>query len=542
MQENKWWKNAVIYQIYPRSFCDSNNDGIGDIKGIISKLDYLKDLGIDAIWLSPIYKSPMKDNGYDVSDYFEINEEFGTMEDVESLIQEGKKRNIKIIMDLVANHTSDQHKWFQEALKGKDNKYHNFFYWSDKKDDKTADFGGSSWKYVPSLNEYYYHYFAPSQVDLNWTNPEVRKEVANIVNFWLEKGVAGFRLDAIELIGKELDKNIFANGPKIHEYLHELNENSFGKWKDSITVGEGWPTTAIALDYTRPERKELDMMFNFEIVAMLWGKSKLHKFAPAGMNVVEFKNIIKRWQNDLYDKAWNTLFVENHDIVRCVNSMGDADTYRVESAKAIAYIMYLQQGTPYIYQGQEIGMTNANFKTLDQYKDIDSLGHYHEFVDVEKIATKEEMLEGLAKGSRDNARTPMQWNDSINAGFNTGTTPWIEVNKNYKEINVDKQEKEKNSILNAYKDLITLRKSEEFNEVILNAPYKSYLDDDLNFIVYERKYNGKGILVVSNFSKKSNTINLNIHLKKILLSNYQDSKLSINNVTFRPYETIVFEI
>ncbi len=541
--KEKWWKDAVIYQIYPRSFKDDNNDGIGDLKGIISKLDYLQFLGIDAIWLSPIYESPMEDNGYDISDYHKIAPEFGTMEEMDTLIAEAKKRNIRIIMDLVANHTSKEHKWFKEALKGKDNPYHDFYYWSNTKDNKEASFGGSSWEYVKKLDEYYYHYFAKGQVDLNWTNPEVRKEVANIVNWWLDKGVAGFRMDAIELIGKDLKNGIFANGPKIHEYLRELNQNSFGLKEDSITVGEGWPTPEIALDYTLPENKELDMMFQFESACSIYlPDNGLGKFDPLPIDLVRLKAIFNKWQQALHNKSWNALFWENHDLPRSVTRFGDDRFYRKESAKALAIMLFLQQGTPFIYQGEEIGMTNAYLKKLSDYQDIDALGNYQALVVDKKLTTPEKFLEGLQKGSRDNARTPMQWDDSINAGFNAGKTPWLKVTPNYKQINVKQCIEDKDSILYTYKHLIELRKSNEYRDVIHYGDFKLELPDDPYLFVYEREYNNQKLLVVINFDNAEHEITLNKKPKKILISNYKTSTLNLKKQTLPPYEAIVYEL
>ena len=539
--KEKWWKNAVIYQIYPRSFKDDNNDGIGDLKGIISKLDYLEFLGIDAIWLSPVYKSPMEDNGYDVEDYHQIAEVFGTMEDMENLIKEGKKRNIRIIMDLVANHTSKEHKWFKEACKSVDNPYHDFFYWRDKKDDKESSFGGSSWEYVQELNKYYYHYFAKGQVDLNWTNPKVREEIAKMINWWLDKGVAGFRMDAIELIGKDLDNNIFANGPKIHDYLHELNEKSFGKYEDSITVGEGWPTTKIALDYTLPERKEIDMMFQFESAAIDWNSNAFGKFDPLPLDFVKLKEIFSHWQKDLYNKSWNALFWENHDLARSVSRFGDDRFYWQESAKALAIMLMLMQGTPFIYQGEEIGMTNCYFRKLEDYQDVDSFGRYQELVIDKKLISEYNFIQGLAKGSRDNARSPMQWDDSVNAGFNTGAKTWLKVTPNYKTINVKQQINDKDSILWTYKNLISLRKNPKYHDTIRFGSYEQYLPEDKNFYLYSRKYNNQELLVVINFSREENILNFKEKkVKEILISNYKDSPLNLENVSLRPYEAIVY--
>ncbi len=539
--KEKWWKNAVIYQIYPRSFMDANNDGIGDLKGIISKLDYLSFLGIDAIWLSPIYESPMEDNGYDVSDYFKIAPVFGTMEDMDLLIAEAKKRNIRVIMDLVANHTSKEHRWFKEAIKGKDNPYHDYFYWADKPDQKQSSFGGSSWEYVPELNEYYYHYFAKGQVDLNWTNPQVRKEIANIVNWWLDKGVAGFRMDAIELISKDLKKGIFANGPKIHEYLKELNKNSFGKKKDSITVGEGWPTTQIAIDYSKPENHELDMMFQFESACITNNTNPLGKFDPVALDLVKLKEIFERWQHDLYNQAWNALFWENHDLARSVSRFGDDRFYRVESAKALAIMLLMMQGTPYIYQGEEIGMTNAYYKKLSDYDDIDAHGNYQALVVDKKIATHEKFMEGLQKGSRDNARTPMQWDDSVNAGFNQGAKTWLKVIPNYKEINVQQSIKDKDSVFYTYKDLIALRKSKKYQDLIMNGTFQLYLKEDPYLMIYEREWKGQKLLVVINFDGENHVLDMPLNVQSIVLSNYKDSVCSLSQVELRPYEAIIFE-
>ena len=543
MKNVKWWKNAIIYQIYPRSFKDSNNDSVGDLRGIIEKLDYLAFLGVDAIWLSPIYESPMEDNGYDVSDYFKIAPVFGSMEDMDELIAEGKKRNIRIIMDLVANHTSKEHMWFKEALKSKDNPYHDFFYWSDKKDDKESSFTGSSWEYVEELGQYYYHYFAKGQVDLNWTNPKVRQEVANIVNWWLDKGVAGFRMDAIELIGKELDKNIFANGPMIHDYLRELNANSFGKKEDSVTVGEGWPTTEIAIEYTNPDHKEIDMMFNFDLVSHIWNGTLFGKFTPNIPNLLGIKEIFKRWQNDLRGKGWNTLFWENHDLSRCVTSYGNDRFYRVESAKALAYMLYFQQGTPYIYQGQEIGMTNAYYTKYSDYDDIDTKGNYNKHVVENKTVCHDAMIRGLQLGSRDNTRTPMHWDDSKNAGFNDGTAkPWLKVIPNYKEINVKNAMEDKDSVLYTYKQIFDFRKNSEYSEAILEGTYDTYLEEDPNIFVYGRTYNDKSFVVVVNFDVDEHELNLDLDVKDIIMSNYKDSKCSTKNVVLRPYESIVFKL
>lgn len=541
MKSIKWWNNAIIYQIYPRSFMDANNDGTGDLQGIIQKLDYLKSIYVDAIWISPIYESPMEDNGYDVSDYFKISPLFGTMQDMDDLIKEAHKRGIKIILDLVCNHTSKDHMWFQEAIKSKDNYYHDFYYFSDTCDDKKSSFGGSAWEYVPSLNQYYYHYFAKGQVDLNWGNQKVRDEIAKMVNFWLDKGVAGFRLDAIELIGKELENNIFSNGPKIHDYLRELNEKTFGRFEDSITVGEGWPTPQIAIDYTKEENKELNMMFQFESVSLDWGAYPLGKYAPKELDFRALKEVFSKWQKALKDEGWNALFLENHDLSRIVSRYGDDKKYWAESAKALAAMQFLQQGTPFIYQGQEIGMTNAYFKNLEDYQDIEVYMQYEEVVNCKKVVTKEEFLHGAALGSRDNSRTPMQWSMELNAGFNHGMKPWIGINPNYKKINVDAQEKDPNSILNFYREIFKIRK-ERYQELILFGDYESYLDEHPTVYAYSRSYKDQELLVLINFSKQTKSVKLTKTTTAILLSNYKDSQLDISDINLRPYETIIYEV
>ena len=366
--------------------------------------------------------------------------------------------------------------------------------------------------------------------------------MANIVNWWLDKGVAGFRMDAIELIGKELDKNIFANGPMIHEYLRELNANSFGKKEDSITVGEGWPTTQIAIDYTNPENHELDMMFNFDLISHIWNNNELNKFEPNIPNLLGLKDIFKRWQNDLRDKGWNTLFWENHDLARCVSNFGNDRFYRVESAKALAYMLYFQQGTPYIYQGQEIGMINSYFTKLSDYNDLDSLGYYHERVEVKKDVSVSRMLRGLQRGSRDSGRTPMHWDDSVNAGFNEGAKTWLKVIPNYKEINVKNAIEDKDSVLYTYKDIFEFRKNSEYHDAILNGTYDTYLDEDPYLFVYGRTHKDKSFIVVVNYDDEEHELNLDVDVKEIIMSSYKDSVCSTKNVTLRPYESIVFKV
>lgn len=529
-----WWKNAVIYQIYPRSFMDSNNDGNGDLKGIIEKLDYLQLLGVDGLWLSPIYASPMKDNGYDVSNYYEINPMFGTMDDFDLLVKEAKKRNIRIIMDLVCNHTSTEHPWFKEAITNPNSKYYDFYMFRKQPDDKRSSFGGSAWCYVPELDEYYYHYFDESQADLNWANPEVRKEVANIVKFWLEKGCGGFRLDAIELIGKELEEDIICNGPRIHEYLHDLNMQSFALYPETMSVGEGWPTVPIALDYTKEDRHELNMLFQFETCTLDWNSNRFGKYDPIKVDPVLLKESISRWQAGLAYEGWNTLFLENHDLGRSVSRYADDKIYRVESAKMLATMMYFLKGTPFLYQGQEIGATNPYWHDLDMYNDVDTLTKYKEFVLDLKIMSHDKFIEGILQNSRDNSRTPMQWNDGINAGFNTGCKPWLSLNDNYKEINVEEQLRNPNSVFNYYKELISLRK-ERYSELLIGGSFERLIDMETcdNMFIYQMSNDDEVVTVIINLGNEELDLP-NINLENIIIHNYKD----ITN-KLRPYEAIV---
>ena len=536
MKKREWWQESVIYQIYPRSFMDSNNDGEGDIKGIISKLDYLSDLGINGIWLSPIYVSPMRDNGYDVEDYFNINPMFGTMEDFDELLLEAKKRNIKILMDLVCNHTSTEHVWFKEAIKDKNSKYHDFYIFKDQPDDKKSSFGGSAWCYVPSLNEYYYHYFDESQADLNWANPELRKEVANICKFWLDKGCGGFRLDAIELISKDLDKNIFANGPHIHEYLNELNKNSFALYDETLSVGEGWPTIDVALDYTRPERQELSLIFEFQTATLDWNTNRFGKYKPIPVDHNKLKEVVTNWQTGLKDKSWNVVFLENHDLGRSVSRYGNDKEYRVESAKMLATLMMCLNGTIFLYQGQELGMINPYFNSLDLYNDVDSKTMYKDFVQDMKIMSHDEFMNGLLMNSRDNARTPMHWDNTVNSGFNKGAKTWLTMNTHAKNINVYNELNDNDSVLNYYKKLISLRKS-EIKDLLIDGVFTRLNEYETNedMFVYEKSIDNKSITVILNLG--SNDIEYDLSLienKEIILSNYQDKTNKL-----RAYEAII---
>lgn len=455
--EKTWWQDAVIYQIYPKSFQDSTGSGIGDLCGIISRLDYLKRLGIDAVWLSPVYRSPQDDNGYDISDYQDIDPLFGTLQDMEKLIAEAAKRGIRIIMDLVLNHTSDEHRWFQEARKSKDNPYHDYYVWRDgvkgtPPNDMRACFGGSAWEWVEETGEYYFHQFSVKQPDLNWENPKVRREIYDMILWWMDKGIGGFRLDVIDQIAKEPDKKITNNGPRLHEYIKELSKETFSKGR-LITVGEAWGAdTEKAKLYSNPDGSEFSMIFQFEHIGLDQQPGK-EKWDLAPLKLTELKRVLAKWQTELYGCGWNSLFWNNHDLPRIVSRWGnDSPAYREKSAKMLATILHGMQGTPYIYQGEELGMTNAAYRVED-YRDIETLNIYKERLS--KGYPEKEIMSSIHERSRDNARTPMQWDDGENAGFTTGT-PWIRPNPNYKEINAKEQELAEDSVFHYYRQLIAL--------------------------------------------------------------------------------------
>ena len=541
--ERKWWHSSVVYQIYPRSFKDSNGDGIGDIQGIIEKLDYLKELGIDVIWLSPVYKSPNDDNGYDISDYYDIMDEFGTMEDMDILLKESNKRGIKILMDLVVNHTSDEHKWFIEAKKSKDNEYRDYYIWRKPVDGKEPNelistFSGSAWEYDEASGEYYLHLFSKKQPDLNWENEKVREEVWKMMNFWIDKGIGGFRMDVIDLVGKVPDEMIKENGPMLHEYLQEMNKNSFGK-HDLLTVGETWGATPeVAKLYSNPSRNELSMVFQFEHISLdkIPGKNK---WDLKPLNLRDLKRVFSKWQTELEGEGWNSLFWNNHDLPRIVSRWGNDKEYRVESAKMLATLLHGLKGTPYIYQGEEIGMTNIKFETIEEYNDIEIRNMYKDRIS--RGFKHEEIMESIYAKGRDNARTPMQWSEEANAGFTTGR-PWLTINENYKEINVDKALSDKNSIFYHYKKLIELRKD---NEVIIYGDYTLLDPEDKNIYAYTRELNGDKILVVCNFYGENIEFNYREEFDNepiILISNYGDSSIDIKSLKLRPYEAIMFRI
>ena len=540
--ERQWWHSSVVYQIYPRSFNDSNGDGIGDINGIREKLDYLKELGIDVIWLSPVYKSPNDDNGYDISDYCDIMDEFGTMEDMDNLLKEANEKGIKILMDLVVNHTSDEHKWFIEAKKSKNNEYRDYYIWRDPVEGQEPNelgscFSGSAWQYDETTDQYYLHLFSKKQPDLNWENEKVRNEVYKMMNFWVDKGIGGFRMDVIDLIGKVPDKMITGNGPKLHEYLQEMNKAAL-EGNDLLTVGETWGATPeVAKLYSNPERHELSMVFQFEHIGLDQIEGK-EKWDLKPLELIELKKVLSKWQTELEGQGWNSLFWNNHDLPRIVSRWGNDKEYRVLSAKMLATLLHGMKGTPYIYQGEELGMTNVRFEDINEYNDIESLNMYKDRLS--KGYTHEEIMESIYAKGRDNARTPMQWDNSENAGFTTGE-PWLSVNENYEVINAKQCLEDENSIFHHYKKLINIRKH---NDTIIYGDYTLLCEDDNNIFAYVRELNGDKILVVCNFYDKEVNFNFeeDFNHSEILLSNYKDSSTLLENLALRPYEAIMYRI
>ena len=554
--EKRWWKESVVYQIYPRSFCDSNGDGIGDLNGITGKLDYLKELGIDVIWLSPVYKSPNDDNGYDISDYQAIMDEFGTMEDFDRMLATAHEKGIKIMMDLVVNHTSDEHKWFIESRKSTDNPYRDYYIWRPAKEDGSLPnnwgscFSGPAWEYDKTTDMYFLHLFSKKQPDLNWDNPAVRQDVFDMMNWWLKKGVDGFRMDVISLISKEPglpDKetgingyatfNVSANGPHVHEYLQEMRQKALNN-ADTITVGEcSGVTLEEAKKYARSDEKELNMVFQFEHMDVD-GDEKAGKWTTRKMDLRNLKKILTRWQKGLQDIAWNSLYWENHDQPRSVSRFGnDSDEYREISAKMLATCIHMMQGTPYVYQGEELGMTNCPFNTLDNFRDLESINAFHELTEQGKM-TEEDMMAAIGYKGRDNARTPMQWDDSAYAGFSTAN-PWIMVNPNYTKINAKDQVNREDSVFKYYQKLIKLRHE---SELIVYGTYDLILDDDKDIYAYIRTLGDEKLIVYCNFSENTREVELPEEFTngKVLISNYIDAKVN-HKITLRPYEAIVIQ-
>ena len=493
-----WWKEAVIYQIYPKSFQDSNGDGIGDLPGITSRLDYLHKLGVDALWLCPVLASPQVDNGYDVSDYRSIDPMFGSMEDMRTLIREARARGIGILMDLVLNHTSDQHRWFQQACQGRDNPYHDYYIWRDGApgalpNDMRAAFGGPAWTYVPALGQYYFHQFAPQQPDLNWANPAVRQELYAMIRFWMDQGVEGFRLDVIDQIAKEPDRKITANGPRLMELLRELNRETWGG-KNLVTVGEAWGADIPrARQYSAPDGSVFSMVFQFEQMCL---DHEADKWVPKAMALPELKASIARWQQGLHGCGWNSLFWDNHDLPRIVSRWGDDGACRADSAKALAVALHGLQGTPYIYQGEELGMTNAPYP-VEELRDLESINAYNEMV--ERGMSESDALAAIHRMMRDNARTPMQWTDGPNAGFTTGD-PWMKVNPNYTEINAAAALADPDSVFYTYQKLIALRKA---HPVFVEGDFTLLCPEDEQVFAYLRRGAGQEMLVAVNLSGQS---------------------------------------
>lgn len=559
-QHKKWWKESVVYQIYPRSFMDSNGDGIGDIRGIILKLDYLKNLGVDVIWLSPVYQSPNDDNGYDISNYQEIMAEFGSMSDWEELLHEMHKRGLKLVMDLVVNHTSDEHQWFIEARKSKDNSYRDYYIWRPSNDEKAptdwiASFGGSAWEYSLETKEYYLHMFSKKQPDLNWENPKLRESVYEIMRFWLDKGVDGFRMDVINMIAKKealpsyLEwengnhdyKPYQPNGDSIHNYLQEMHREVLSKY-DIMTVGECPKVTPEqAMLYTSEDRHELNMVFQFEHMSLDKQPGK-RKWDLKPLELRDLKENLTKWQKKLENQGWNSLYWNNHDQPRIVSRFGHDGEYRVESAKMLGTLLHFMKGTPYIYQGEEIGMTNVRFSSIEDYQDIESKNMYKERVH-ELGYHPDEVMESIYAKGRDNGRTPLQWDSNLNAGFTTGK-PWLKVNPNYTSINVQNALDDKQSIFYHYKKLIELRKQ---HEIIVYGDYNLILGDHESIFAYTRSRGNEVLLIINNFYEKEVQFELpkNIHFQsnKLLISNYPDySATDISHFKLRPYESVVYKL
>ncbi len=536
-----WWQSTSVYQIYPRSFADSNGDGIGDIPGIIEHLDYLKTLGIGVIWLSPVCASPMDDNGYDISDYQDIAPEFGTLGDFDRLVAEGKARGIGILLDLVVNHTSDEHAWFKASRASRDNAWRDYYVWRDPAPDGGVPtplqsvFGGPAWTLDPLTGQYFLHQFSRRQPDLNWENPVVRAEIYRMMNWWLDRGIAGFRMDVINLIAKEVDRGITADGPRLHEYLKDMHDATFGN-RDALTVGESWSATPeTALLYSGRDRGELSMVFQFEHVVQQWDEV-WGKWQPKPFDLVAFKRVVTRWQEGLAEDGWNSLFWGNHDLPRAVSKYGDDQRYRVESAKMLAIALHLLKGTPYIYQGEEIGMTNMPFTDISQYRDIETLNLYR--LHVEAGRDPADFIAGANANGRDNARTPMQWTAGAEAGFTTGT-PWIAVNPNHTEINVAASLADPNSVFHTYQRLIALRQR---HDVIVAGTYAPLLAEHQQVMAYTRRLGDEQVAVLANFTGEPVTLTLPEVFDgagDVLVSTYPLDRAPSGMVTLRPYEAFV---
>ncbi len=550
-----WWKSATVYQIYPKSFCDSNGDGVGDIAGIISKLDYLKKLGIDVIWTTPMYVSPMNDNGYDIADYQNIDPVFGSMDDFKRLLEQVHQRGMKLVMDMVINHTSTHHRWFQEALKGEGNQYHHYYIWKEGTADKmpnnwASKFGGPAWQYVPALGKYYLHLFDVSQADLNWENKEMREDLYAMIRSWLQMGVDGFRLDVINLISKDQSfpddtfatamddgRKYYTDGPRIHEFLRELTANTFGQYPGSLTVGEMSSTTIPhCIEYTKPENKELSMVFNFHHLKVDYPEGK--KWALGRMDFAALKNLFFTWQTQMQEKGgWNAVFWCNHDQPRIVSRFGNDKKYWKESAKMLATAIHMLRGTPYVYQGEELGMTNPGFQSIEEYRDVEAINAYHSLL--HSGTDEKTAIAILGQKSRDNSRSPMQWDAGPYAGFTTGT-PWIGIAQNYQAINAQNQLEDKDSIFYFYQKLIQLRKN---YKIISHGEFVPLYQDNPQVLGYLRIWEKQKLLVANNFYEQEITIALPDELKnkqgQILIANYPDVLHQGEKLRLRAYESVV---
>lgn len=555
MKQTQWWKKSVVYQIYPRSFCDSNGDGIGDLKGIISKLDYLKTLGVDVLWLCPIYQSPNDDNGYDISDYQAIMKEFGTMDDFDELLAQSHTRGLRIVMDLVVNHSSDEHRWFVESRQSKDNPYRDYYIWQESKADGSLPnnwgswFSGPAWEYDSTTDSYYLHIFSRKQPDLNWDNPRLRDEIFTMMRWWLDKGIDGFRMDVINLISKTEGlpdgpivngsgdlSPLVCNGPHVHDYLKEMNAKVLSHY-DIMTVGET-PNVDVetAHLYTDEDRHELNMVFQFEHMGIDMGP--YGKWTDRRFALKDLKEVLSKWQTGMVSSGWNSLYWNNHDQPRVISRFGcDSKQWREKSGKMLATLLHMMKGTPYIYQGEEIGMTNVAFDKLEDYRDIEILNAYHDLVTTRHLLSHEEMMRGIHSKGRDNARTPMQWNDQPQAGFTTGT-PWIKVNPNYVDINAKKALANTHSIFYYYQKLIALRKS---YDIIIDGDYQLLLPDDEHLFVYKRCLDKQELLVICNFTDQPQTVCLNEEMENSILLISNDEPTAFNKeMTLRPYEARVY--
>ncbi len=548
-----WWKESIVYQIYPRSFFDSNNDGIGDLKGIIQKLDYIQSLGVDVIWLCPIYKSPNDDNGYDISDYRAIMDEFGTMKDFDELLKRAHEKQIKIILDLVVNHSSDEHQWFQASKKSLTNPYRNYYYWQQGINGQPPNnwpsfFQGDAWTFDESTGEYYLHLFSKKQPDLNWENPRLRQEIYDLMHFWLKKGIDGFRMDVIPLISKDVSFNptsynrfddiikyVYANGPRVHEFIREMNREVTSKY-DILTVGEGpGITPEIVNQYVGEERKELDMVFHFDHLFLGCGGDG--KYDPKPWTLPTFKKIFATWDKAVGEDGWNSIFLGNHDFSRIVSRFGNDESYRTQSAKLLAMLLLSMRGTVYLYQGDEIGMTNVAYPSIDDYNDIETINTYKE--KASEGVDMEAFLKIVHDQSRDNARTPMQWDQSVYGGFST-TSPWIKSNPNYKEINVADCEHDKDSILHFYRQMISFRKA---HQTMVYGNFKIFEEEDAQLFIYTRTDVNGDYLIVLNFSNSPTEFKSIFNIEECLISNYHEDKVwDKNSLMLKPWEASLFKL